>query len=245
MRKKLINVGIITVRNEAEDIRGWAKEMLYFCKKVICVIDPETTDFTEQILRNEFPQIIIEYQDRSLGDSDEDHQGRDRKLICHANFEKYLKKYVSVGEWFMEMAPDERLDPNEFKLIETDLKYAIDHDYEGLVFPNYYTFKNDLETIIDWYAHFLYGQLNQSKFRVLKENYSKGLKPHSSSIGFPEKRYDTLAGFYHFCWVKDTRPPFGGWRDIQEYNTFKTKKHKCPFKDWKNMPELNNYGELI
>ena len=53
-----------------------AKESLFFCEKVVCIIDPETTDKTESILRKEFPQIIIEYQDRSLGDSDDGHQGK-------------------------------------------------------------------------------------------------------------------------------------------------------------------------
>jgi len=245
MRQKLINVGLITVRNEAEDIRGWAKEMQYFCKKVVCVIDPESSDDTEKILQEEFPQVIIEYQDRSLGDSDEDHKGKERKLICHANFEKYIKKYVKVGEWYMEMAPDERLDPKEFLLIEKDLKFAMENKFEALVFPNYYTYKDNLETIIDWYAHFIFGHLRQTKFKILKGNFTKGLKPHSASAGFPKEQYDTVAGFYHFCWMKDTRPVFRGWRDVVEYDTFKTKKFICPIKDWKNIPELNNEGEFI
>jgi len=245
MRKRLINVGLIAVRNEAEDIRGWAKTMLYFCKKVVCVIDPGSSDNTEEILRTEFPQIIIEYQDRSLGDSDDGHMGKKRKLICHANYDKFLKQYVNVGEWHMEMAPDERFDPKEFALIEKDLKYAMENGHNGLIFPNYYTFKENYETIIDWYSHFIYGSIRQMRFKILLPEFSKGLNPHSSSDGFPENYHDTLAGFYHFCWMKETRPPFAGWRDEIKYNNFKTLKYKNPINDWKNMPDLDNNGELI
>lgn len=243
--KKLIDVGLIAMRNEAEDIIGWAKESLFFCKKVIALIDPETTDNTEQILRDRFPSIIIEYQDRTLGDSDDGNEGTDRNMICHANYTAGLKRYVKPGEWVMEMAPDERLVPAEFNLILNDLKFLQENGYDGLVFPSYFTPRGDLNHVVDWYALFLWGALKQIKFWQYKEGYMKNKNPHSDQRKFCVNFSDTIAGFYHFCYVKNSRVPFGGWRDKQKFKHLPIVEHENPFIDWREMPELNDQGELI
>ena len=245
MSVKLIDVGLICMRNEEEDIVGWAKESLFFCKKVVAIIDPETSDNTEQILRDRFPSIIIEYQDRNLGDSDDGNEGMDRNMICHINYTYGLKRHVKPGEWIMELAPDERLIPSEFNLILEDIKNAKKNNYDGLVFPNYFTPRGDLNHVIDWYDHFYWGNLRQIKFWEYKEGYVKNKHPHSDQKKFCVNFSDTGAGFYHFCYVKNSRVPFGGWRDNLKYKTLPMIERENPFKDWREMPELNDQGELI
>ncbi len=243
--KKLIDVGLITMRNEAEDIRGWAKESLFFCKKVVAVIDPETTDSTEAILSVEFPEIIIEYQDRTLGDSDDENQGATKQMICHANYTRAIHRHAQPGDWIMEMAPDERLVPAEFEMILHDLKIAQSEGYDGMLFPHYYTPRGDLNHVIDWYTYFCWGALKQIKFWKLREGYFKNIPPHSDQINFCKKLYPTYAGFYHFCYVKNSRKAFGGWRDNPRYADFEVIPHTNPFPNWRTIPELNNKGEFI
>lgn len=244
MNEKLIDLGLICMRNEAEDIRGWAKESLFFCRKVIAIIDPETSDDTEKILRSEFPQIFVQYQDRELGDSDDGIKGPKKQMRHHLNYTKGLQEHAIPGDWIMEMAPDERLVPSEFDMILEDIKYMQLNGYDGLVFPNYFTPIGDLNHVIDWYSHYLWGDLKQVKFWKYKEQYEKGAPPHSNQTGFCNKLYDTDAGFYHFCYVKDTRIPFSNWRDVQDYKFFNRTEHQNPFPDWKNMPELDHKGEF-
>lgn len=59
---KPVEWGIVCARNEAEDIRGWAKTMLYFAENIICCVDPTSMDNTAFILETEFPEIQIVWQ---------------------------------------------------------------------------------------------------------------------------------------------------------------------------------------
>lgn len=242
---KFISLSLICMRNEAEDVIGWAKESLYFAKKVVAIIDPNTSDGTEKILREQFPEVIIEYQDRNLGDSDDGHIGESKNMICHANYTEGLKRHAKPGDWIMELAPDERLVPSEFDMILNDIQSAQKEGYDGLVFPNYFTPRGNLNHVIDWYSYFLWGGLNQVKFWEYKEGYQKNKPPHANQINFCFNPYETDAGFYHFCYVKYSRRPFGGWRDNQDYAKFKVVEHENPFKDWRTIPELNNQGKFL
>lgn len=67
---KPLKYGFCSIWNEEKCIRGWAKQLLALCEHVTAIVDPNTTDHTVNILKSEFPEVEILWQDRTLGDTD-------------------------------------------------------------------------------------------------------------------------------------------------------------------------------
>ena len=126
--KKPLKYGFCVIRNEESCIRGWAKQNLLLCEHVVALLDPETTDKTEEILKTEFPQIEIIYQDRTLGDSDYGKEGKNKSLIHHNNLNKFVRERIQEGEWFMTTAADERFSKESIPTLLKDIEYAKLHD---------------------------------------------------------------------------------------------------------------------
>jgi hypothetical protein len=135
---KPIKQGFGTIRNEEKCIRGWAKLMLLFCDKVTALIDPQTSDNTEKILKTEFPEIICEYQDRRLGDSDYGKEGKMKSLIMHNNHTKFVHERLEENEWFMTIAADERYSLESISALQDDLRYAQKHHFGAIASERLY-----------------------------------------------------------------------------------------------------------
>jgi len=126
---KPIKYGFCTIWNEERCIRGWAKQLLALCERVTAIVDPNTTDKTVDILKTEFPAVEILWQDRSLGDTDYTHQGEKGEFIMHRNQTKFVHDNIKEGEWFIDMAADERFSNASVPILISDLKYAQKHNY--------------------------------------------------------------------------------------------------------------------
>lgn len=233
---KLIPIGLCTIRNEAQGIEGWAKMMLHFCDRVVALIDPHTSDNTEQILREKFPTVEIVFQDRSLGDSDDDTEGETHKTIMHANKSKWVQENIEDETWFMEMAADERFFPNYWEQLEQEIRFAQTHKFDAIIHrsliepipvdTNQLLFKggqwqldinipfvhNDypLRYCIDW--GFMY-TLRHSRFQLKHFNWQQNDQPHH---GFKNSAFNplvSLAPIYHFHRVKYNQIMPNSWRD--------------------------------
>jgi len=129
---KIINVGLCTIRNEEKYIKDWIEMLSVFCERVVILLDPATTDKTEEIAK-QYPIVEIYYQYRSLGDSDEDHQGKDCKLIMHVNKTKWIQENIPDGDWFVEIAADERFNPSDYEMLKSEILHAKKHGFDALV----------------------------------------------------------------------------------------------------------------
>jgi len=231
---KAVKWGIGLARNEAEDIRGWAKTMLYFAEKVICIVDPATTDDTDKILRKEFPKINVIFQDRSLGDSDNQIIGRNKIMIAHKNLERVVNQYVKKGEWVFMLAPDERFNPNQWKDIDKMIKMIKKYQLAGSVsFPSIHNFIDE-NHCIDYYSHFRFGSLIQMRFMRRDEYWKKGGPPHSG-YDIPTPIFISPYPLYHYCWLKKTRKPFDTWRDNRDFKYYPTYFLKNPINNWRDL----------
>lgn len=126
---KPLQHGFMTLRNEASCIRGWAKTMDLFCEKITALIDPTSTDKTETILKAEFPAIDIQYQDRSLGDSDYSTQGENKSFIMHNNQTAFVQKQIEDDAWFMILAGDERYALEDIQALMYEIQYCKKHGF--------------------------------------------------------------------------------------------------------------------
>jgi len=138
MEKKLIPIGVCTILSEEAYIEEWANMLNYFCEKVVALVDPTTNDNTVRILREKCPFVKIQYQDRSLGDSDNNNMGNTRTLIMHVNKSKWIQENVQLGEWFIEMAADERFDKRDYAQLEQEIRFAQEHGLNGIVHQQLY-----------------------------------------------------------------------------------------------------------
>lgn len=225
-------------RNEAEDIRGWAKTMLYFADHVICCVDPTTTDATVEILHTEFPTIQIIYQNRTLGDSDNEIQGDDKVLIAHKNLEFIINEFVKEGEWVLMQAPDERFDPADWYNIAEMVRFVRTTPYQGISFPSIHTFApGDATRCIDYYAKFKWGNLIQLKFMQKHGYWHKGGPPHSG-YDVPDPLYISPFPLYHYCWLKQSRTAYQTWRDQTQYAHYPLYACPNPMVDWRNLEDV-------
>jgi len=245
--EKAADIGMATLRNEAEDIRGWAKTMLYFCNEIYALIDPETTDNTEAILKSEFPSIKILKQDRSLGDSDNAIEGDKHILIMHANYNYFINELVDDGEIFFLFSADERFYPGQLPIIEQEIKWMREHPaWNSWYIPqkNMYQFYPDEFHVIDFSKYF--SKLQQFKFFRKVAEYKHGLPHHS---GWNWRAFTpaikSKASWFHYCFVKTSRPAFQFWRDQKEFKKYPKENFNNPISNWRNLPELNNKGDLI
>jgi hypothetical protein len=126
---KPLKHGFMTLRNEASCIHGWAKTMQIFCDKITALIDPTSTDKTEAILKSDYPNIDIQYQDRSLGDSDYSTRGEDGSFIMHNNQTAFVQKQIEDEAWFMILAGDERFALEDIPALMYEIEYSKKHGF--------------------------------------------------------------------------------------------------------------------
>lgn len=130
--KKTVKIGIASIRNEEQTITGWAKQMDYFCEEIHVIVDPDTSDKTLEII-DELPyNIIVSYQDKSLGDSDDSVLGPKHELTMHIEVTNFVRKYIPVGEWFLSMGADERFHPHDYYRIHNEVEFAKLHEFDSL-----------------------------------------------------------------------------------------------------------------
>lgn len=247
MSEKPVKWAICTIRNEEECIIGAARSALYFAENVLYCVDPNTSDKTIPILKERFPNIIIELQDRSLGDSDNEIKGESKSLICHANLERMINKYVKDGEWVLMMAPDERFNIKDFHNIGKMIKGVDKLGYKGISFPSIHTFAPESNSkCIDYfdYYKFSYGSLIQIKFMKKNGDWHKGKKPHSG-YDVPQPFFTSPYPMYHYCWLKKSRKAYKTWRDLKQFEHYPLYDHLNPMFGWRLMDYLNNSGEII
>jgi hypothetical protein len=251
MKKKLLQHGFCVIRNEELGIRGWAKLNLMLCDHVYAIIDPTTTDKTEEILRTEFPEIEILYQDRHLGDSDYNKEGRTKSLIMHNNLTQFVTDRIQEGEWFATFAADERIALESIPQLLLDIEYAQKHcmgavcherlydvlpiheskiirDPSSLYFVD--TSKCEYEpNLFNYVLDFHNWTLRHGRIECKTPNWKKNPEPHS---GYSE-RYNPLISevpLWHFHRIKHNQINPTDWRDGLgglEY-LFKTYKGKLP-----------------
>ena len=238
MTNKSVEWAIVCARNEAEDIRGWAKTMLYFADQVICCLDPASTDNTYEILHTEFPQVQIIWQDRTLGDSDNHTEGPNKILIAHKNLEKMINACMHDGEWVLMQAPDERFDPTDWPMIADMVRFIRKTPYRGITFPSIHTFApNNPRQCIDYYERFDWGNLIQLKFMKKMGYWHKGGPPHSGYTR-PDPLFTSALPLYHYCWLKESRKAYETWRDQTIFTDL-------PLYDWPNpIPDWQNLGDI-
>jgi len=230
----VIKWAIIMARNEAEDIRGWVKTAQYFAKKQVVVIDPASTDTTEQILTKEFPSVQILWQDRYLGDSDNKILGKDRVMICHKNLEKTVNELMTDGEWVLLLAPDERFDPTQWNAIAQMVKTVKRHQLaNGITFPSIHTFLTE-DRCIDYWSKFKWGHIIQLKFMRKNGYWHKGGPPHSG-YDIPYPLFWSGYPMYHYCWLKQSRQQFQTWRDQKQYQQYSTYFLPNPIPNWRDL----------
>ena len=267
---KPIKYGFCVIRNEESCIRGWAKQNLLLCEKVVAIIDPETTDKTEEILKTEFPEIEIIYQDRMLGDSDYGNAGSNHSLIMHNNLTKFVTERIQEGEWFMTTAADERFALESIPTLIKDIKYAKAHEMGAVCHERLYDvipvnadqikrepwscyFITDVDkpkepNLFNYVIDFADIVLRHGRIECKTPNWRKNPEPHS---GYSE-RYNPLithVPLWHFHRIKHHQITESDWRDglgglndlLKKYNnTLPVMQMRIPFDDWTQGLEYSN-----
>ncbi|MHA1277122.1 MAG: hypothetical protein ACTSQ8_08045 [Candidatus Helarchaeota archaeon] len=244
--KRPIDIGIGVLLNEEEDVRGWAKTMLHFCNKVYALLDPKTEDNTYKILRYEFPNIEIIFQNWALGDSNNYIKGPKEILVNHKMLEWAINHLVKKGEFFMLLAADERFDPVEFPGIEYEIHLMKVDGYNGINFAKHMITYAPRDPVhyINFYSRFSKDSLFQCRFqRKVKDWVLDGKSGRSMNYNLP--LIDSKFRFYHYCWLKRTREPYSYWRDRKEFADLPLSFHRNPLKEWRDMPMLDNNGDVI
>jgi hypothetical protein len=220
---KPLDWAIRTVRNEAECILGWAKQALYFCDKVVAIIDPDTTDKTEELLRTYYPEVLILWQDRSMGDSDNQTKGKTGALIAHVNLEYWVNKLVADGEWFYQCAPDERFNPTQWPAIAEEIRMVRRLGLaQGIFYTTMHNFYPDETHCIDYYSQSFVQWGTYRYFEVWEKDgpWHKHAGAHTGSAVNPHYRrwWWSLYPFYHYNWL--IRPMTHTWRYDQIQNRY-------------------------
>lgn len=131
--KKSVKVGFACMRNEEQSVVGWIKQADYFCEEVHIILDPDTTDKTLELIENQPIDVTVSYQDKSLGDSDDGGLGPKQELTMHMEQNKFVKKHIKVGEWFMSLDADERFHPHDYYRLNNEIQFAKLHDFDTLM----------------------------------------------------------------------------------------------------------------
>lgn len=240
---KAVDLGFATIRNEAPIIRGWAKTMLYFCERVVALVDPVTDDGTVKILREEFPAIEIVWQDRSLGDSDDDIIGPEKRLIMHENIDRFTKDNIRDGDWVLCLSADERYHPAHFHVLEKELRWAKKNDNDALSHSRMYEYNGDTDHYTDYETclriaqkHFM--RPDMSVWNVKSET-------HEGNDWKPVNPLESSVPFHHYSFVLPHKPKHG-WRYEQNctaYELLRERYGKIPVREYKG-PKIDDWMEL-
>jgi len=198
--KKIADVGFQCIWNEAPLIHGWAKTMLRFSKRVCAIVDPRTNDGTVKILKREFPQVEIVWQDLTLGDSDYEVEGPQRALIMHVNNTKFMEEEVDAGEWVLFLAADERFHPADFDRLSHDVETAKGGGKEAVIHGTFYDIYDDE---MNYIANEPWIKTTQFRFFVKPESrWVQNPGPHEGKSWVPKKVMYTRVPFFHFGFLK-------------------------------------------
>jgi len=205
-RTNLMDIVIQCIKDESPIIRGWARTSLYFAKRVCAIVDPKTNDNTVKILEDEFPEIEIYWQDRSLGDSDEDSKGERGDLITHGNLTKYINMLTEEDDWILLLAADERFHPNDFKILEEEIKEMkrLNEKNAGLVHRIMFDFIDDEQHYIKFHPEWI----NQSKFFKRQKIWLQHPGTHKGRVGHPINTMISKAPFYHYSHILPHKPKY-------------------------------------
>jgi len=235
METKPIEWSIRAVRNEEEDILGWCKQALYFCQNVVVMVDPESHDKTYDLIKKHYPEIILLWQNRDLGDSDNKIQGKTGILIAHKNMEWVVNHYVKDGEWVYKGAPDERFDPKRWHIIAEEIRKVRKLDLaDSVVFVTMHNFYPDENHCIDFYGVNRWGNYRYILFFKKDGYWTKGGPPHSS-CSQPSRMWWSMEPFYHYNWVKKSRKAFDVWRDKCQYKDYPQYELENPIPNWRRL----------
>lgn len=231
-KPKVVEIGFGTLRNEEIDCIGWAKTLQYFCKRVVALVDPDTIDKTIDILKEKCPWVEIQFQDRRLGDSDENTQGSEESLIMHNNHNKFIRENIEKDSWFLLLSGDERFNPFTFNQLSLEVLYAQKNDYEcvyheRVIEPincyesqlSYFDGKWFMDPYIEKRGRFFemkfaieHGNVQQARF-MRNTNFIHNSGPHQ---GYNE-RFNLLmsnaTNLFHFHRIKYNNVLPTSWRD--------------------------------
>ena len=257
---KLLKYGLCTVKNEEQGIRSWIKMLDYFCDKIIALVDPDTNDNTLEILESmkQYHNLEIVMQDRSLGDADNNNKGK--SLIMHKNKSKWINENISIGDWFIEIAVDERFSLHDYDTLEKEVKFAQDNGYDciahrDLIEP-YPISKDQLEYLSKKYFVLLNLPFNNNnhnyeycinwdrsehiRFQCKIGTWKQNDLPHHGFSDRGKILYSVIP-IYHFHRIKNNTQLPDSWRDKKGSIGNIIKKGKMPiipmrvpFKDWRD-----------
>lgn len=234
---KIVKYAVTTIRDEEENIESWAFQMRCLAENVYILLDPETSDNTEKVVKEKCPFVHIEYQNRSLGNADEENLGDD--LIMHVNKSKWINENVKEGEWFIQMGCDERYDPVDLIKLENEITFAFRNNFDCLThtimiepvpvsmrnlvierhnsdrFNQHYVKplrnKHDdfnMMYCVDW------KNITQTRFFKKSKDWSQNNSPHSGFSDRGNMLYSTVP-LYHFHRIKYNKIFPSSWRDAR------------------------------
>lgn len=208
--KKTVKIGFACIRNEEQAISGWAKQMEYFCEEIHAIIDPDTNDKTIEIIDNLPYDITISYQDKSLGDSDENGLGPKQELTMHMEETKFVRKHIPVGEWFLSIAADERFHPHDYYRIHNEVEFAKLHEFDCLSHSRLLEPLNIDLGQLRWYAGRYFfdpnakknGKIIESMFTVKWPDISKPMRFHKRTQYWKhnDKPHSGYSGVLYPCY---------------------------------------------
>lgn len=248
IESKPIDIGLQCIWNEAPIIRGWAKTMLYFCKKVYALLDPNTNDGTEKILRKEFPEIEIIYQDLSLGDSnDYIGKGKEGKMTTHMNVNYYLPKLAKEGQWILYLAADERFRPEHWKRLADEIQYAKKMNRKGLVHYKFYEFYFNNKTCANLINSDGRSYANKVRFIQYDKRWKHIAGSHTGREWRPDNAdlLESIVPLYHYGRILPHKPAFN-WRyfvETADWIRFGGPEGKFPMKEYEGEP-FDNWMKL-
>lgn len=234
-KPKLIDVGFTTVLNEEECIRGWIKQALFFCKEVYILLDPTSTDDTKRIIQEEFPQVHLKYQDRTLGDADRNTPGK--VAIWHQNQNEFVKK-IPNGSWFMFYDCDERFDPRYYAQMYECIQQAQKANSEGLYTTVKYEHIMSEDYVVDFNA-----TINQMIFWKKTKYTERQTDAHGGWL-VPHTAIPMTFPFYHYSRIKENKKPFVWYDEIESSDYFQMQKRfghinysriNCTFRNWRDL----------
>jgi len=202
-------IGFAPILDEAECIRGWAKNIRLFCDEVYALVDPKTSDETIDILKKDCPWVIIDLQKSDLWES----------------IHQFLRTYVEELKWCLWLNADERLHPAQVEPIRRLVDLASSSNYDAISLG-----------IVDLYPD-IFHRLAFEKVPNFQFVHKKIFRRTTNLRFYPDipgaetGLYNTLSSqfpFWHFGYLK--KNPNKKWVGLNI--TDKTCSTSIPFKNW-------------
>lgn len=241
---KKLDFGFTTVLNEEECLTAWIKQALFFCEKVVVLIDPLTFDRSFKIVdefTNKGHPVTWLLQDRSLGDSDRTIEGKQKVAIWHANQNMFMER-IPLNAWFLFCDTDEIMNPRDWTITLQLVNQIRESDYkvDGILQPKIEFYPDD-QHIINWKSIGLDSVLH-CIFHKRTAGQSRNTNPHGY-ITFPQKQRTIGTSIYHYTHLKKDAKP--RWYDyietsdmntmIKRYGSVQTVECPNPIQNWRTL----------